>query len=98
MATDFVACTEVGPVLCKALGLDPHAVYRLVIDVAVNDMPMVYVQKHTVRNEIDAIVEGLRADHQVELERAESGALSPQAIQDSYHVHGHLYVKLRLRN
>ena len=34
----------------------------------------------------------------VELERAESGALSPQAIQDSYHVHGHLYVKLRLRN
>ena len=47
------------------------------------------------RERFDAIVEGLRADHQVALDSAGSDDLSPQAIQDSYHVHGHLYVTLR---
>ena len=67
-------------------GCDPVAIHRL--------RPLLCWP----RERFDAIVEGLRADHQVELESAESGTLSPQAIQDSYHVHGHLYVKLRLRN
>jgi hypothetical protein len=43
------------------------------------------------------VLEGLRADHQVELESSECGALSPQAVQDGYHVHGHLYGRLRWR-
>ena len=47
------------------------------------------------RERFDTVLEGLRADHQVALESAESSDLSPQAIQDSYHVHGHLYVRLR---
>ena len=50
------------------------------------------------RERFDTVLEGLRADHQVELESAESSDLSPQVIQDSYHVHGHLYVRLRWRN
>ena len=50
------------------------------------------------RERFDTVLEGLRADHQVELESAESSELSPQAIPDSYHVHGHLYVRLRWRH
>ena len=46
----------------------------------------------------DTVLEGLRADHHVELESPESSELSPQAIQESYHVHGHLYGRLRWRN
>lgn len=47
------------------------------------------------RERFDAVVEGLRADHQVEIESTEPGDLSTQAIQDSYYVHGHLYLMLR---
>jgi predicted transcriptional regulator len=47
------------------------------------------------RERFDTVLEGLRADHQVELESTESGNLSPEVIQDSYHVHGHLYIRLR---
>ena len=43
----------------------------------------------------DAVVEGLRADHRVELEITSSNDLTAQAIQNGYHVHGHLYVALR---
>jgi hypothetical protein len=50
------------------------------------------------RERFDAFLEGLRADHQVELESAGSNDLNPQAIQDSYHVHGPLYVTLRFRD
>jgi predicted transcriptional regulator len=49
------------------------------------------------RERFDTVLEGLRADHQVELESSECGALSSQAVQDSYHVHGHLYGRLRWR-
>lgn len=48
------------------------------------------------RERFDAVVEGLRAAHQVELESGESGGLSAQMIYDSYQVHGQLYVTLRL--
>ena len=61
----------------------------------------IYQLRHLLpwpRERFDAIVEELRADHQIELESAESGDLSPEAIQDSYHVHGQLYVTLRLRD
>lgn len=47
------------------------------------------------RERFDAVVEGLRADHHVESERTEPGDLSTQALQDSSHVHGHLYLMLR---
>src|SRR5688500_6051169 len=45
----------------------------------------------------DTVLEDLRANHQVEVERAASSDLSPQAIHNSYHVHGHLYGRLRWR-
>jgi hypothetical protein len=46
----------------------------------------------------DAVLEGLRADHHVELERAEPGEMSDADIQDSYQVHGQLYSRLRWRH
>ncbi len=50
------------------------------------------------RERFDTVLEGLRADHQVELERAEPAKMSDQAIQDSYQVHGQLYSRLRWHN
>ena len=42
------------------------------------------------RERFDAVVEALRADHQVELERAEPGEMSDPALHESYPVHGQL--------
>jgi hypothetical protein len=50
------------------------------------------------REHFDAVLEGLRADHHVELERAEPGDMSDAALPDSYHVHGQLYSRLRWRH
>jgi hypothetical protein len=50
------------------------------------------------RERFDAVVEALRADHQVELERVEPGEMRDQAIQESYQVHGQLYNRLRWRH
>jgi Arc/MetJ-type ribon-helix-helix transcriptional regulator len=47
------------------------------------------------RERFDAVLEGLRADHHVELDSAAPAEMSDQAIQDSYHVHGQLYARLR---
>jgi predicted DNA-binding protein len=47
------------------------------------------------RERFDTVVEALRADHQVELERAELGEISEQALQASYQVHGQFYSRLR---
>jgi hypothetical protein len=47
------------------------------------------------RERFDAVLEGLRADHHVELERAGPGELSDQEAQESYHVHGQLYGRLQ---
>jgi hypothetical protein len=49
------------------------------------------------RERFDAMVETLRADHQVELERAEPGEMSVNAIESCYEVHGQLYHRLRWR-
>jgi predicted DNA-binding protein len=49
------------------------------------------------RERFDAVVEALRADHQVELERAEPNEMSEQALQESYQVHGQFYSRLRWR-
>jgi predicted transcriptional regulator len=46
----------------------------------------------------DAVVETLRADHQVELERAKPGEMSEPAMQECYQVHGQLYCRLRWRH
>jgi len=43
----------------------------------------------------DAMVETLRADHKVELERAEPSEMSENAIEACYEVHGQLYHRLR---
>ena len=43
----------------------------------------------------DTVVEALRADHQVELERGEPSEMTQQALQGSYQVHGQYYRRLR---
>ena len=50
------------------------------------------------RERFDAVVEALRSDHQVDLEALKETDLDPQATQDSYHVHGQLYVRIRWRD
>ena len=50
------------------------------------------------RERFDTMVETLRAEHQVELERAEPGEMSDNAIQACYEVHGQLYHRLRWRH
>jgi hypothetical protein len=47
------------------------------------------------REHFDAVVEALRAESQLELERAEPGEMSEQALQESYQVHGQVYRRLR---
>jgi predicted DNA-binding protein len=47
------------------------------------------------RERFDAVVEALRADHQVELARHEPDEMSEQALQESYQVHGQFYSRLR---
>lgn len=50
------------------------------------------------RERFDAVLEALRADHQVDLEVLKENALASQAPQDSYHVHGQLYIRIRWRD
>jgi hypothetical protein len=50
------------------------------------------------RERFDAVLEALRAEHQVDLEALQENALDVPATQDSYHVHGQLYVRLRWRD
>jgi Arc/MetJ-type ribon-helix-helix transcriptional regulator len=47
------------------------------------------------RERFDAVLERLRADHHVDLERAAPREMSDPAIQDSYQVYGQLYSPLR---
>lgn len=49
------------------------------------------------RERFDAMVETLRAENQVELERAEPSEMSESAVQACYEVHGQLYRRLRWR-
>jgi hypothetical protein len=49
------------------------------------------------RERFDTMVEALRADQQVDLERAEPDDMSEQARQACYEVHGQLYSRLRWR-
>ena len=46
----------------------------------------------------DTVLEGLRADGPVELAQAQPDETPATAPQESYTVHGHLYVKLRWRD
>jgi hypothetical protein len=50
------------------------------------------------RERFDAVLEALRADQQVELEVLKDNDLEAQARQDSYHVHGQRYVRVRWRD
>jgi len=50
------------------------------------------------RERFDAVLEALRADQQVELEVLKDNAPEAQARQDSYHVHGQLYGRVRWRD
>ena len=50
------------------------------------------------RERFDAVLEALRADQQVELEALKDHDREAQASQDSYQVHGQLYVRVRWRD
>jgi hypothetical protein len=50
------------------------------------------------RERFDAVLEALRAEHHVDLEALQENALAVPATQDSSHVHGQLYVRLRWRD
>jgi len=50
------------------------------------------------RERFDALLEELRADHHVDLDVIKESEMGAQAIEDSYHVHGQLYVRLRWRD
>ena len=50
------------------------------------------------RERFDAVLEALRADQHGELEALKDHNLEAQARQDSYHVHGQLYVRVRWRD
>ena len=50
------------------------------------------------RERFDAVLEALRADHQVDLEVLKEHDLDTQAAQDSYQVHGQLYVQIKWRD
>lgn len=63
-----------------------------------HDWVPIYQLRHLLRwprECFDAVVEALRAAHQVELDTRESHPLRTQESQDSYHVHGQLYSQLR---
>src|SRR6266545_2254437 len=47
------------------------------------------------RERFDAVLEALRADHHIDLEALKETALDAPAIQDSYHVHGQRYGRIR---
>lgn len=46
----------------------------------------------------DMVLEGLRADHHLELTSAQPAEMSAHVLQESYQVHGHCYVRLRWRS
>ena len=50
------------------------------------------------RERFDAVLEALRADQHVELEVLKDHDLEAHASQDSYDVHGQLYVRVRWRD
>lgn len=49
------------------------------------------------RERFDAVLEALRADHLVELDRGELEDMGQDALRDSYHVYGQCYSRLRWR-
>jgi predicted DNA-binding protein len=50
------------------------------------------------RERFDALLEELRADQHVDLDVIKESEMGAPAIEDSYHVHGQLYVRLRWRD
>jgi hypothetical protein len=85
--------------------LDPH-VLRQQVQTAYNSLrpPPDGVPIHRLRRllqwpreRFDAILEALRAEQHVDLETLTEHALDDQATQDSYHVHGQCYVRLKWR-
>jgi len=55
-------------------------------------------QLHWPRERFDRVVETLRAHQQVDLDSHAPGAMTAQALHDSYHVHGQLYLRLKWRD
>src|SRR5438093_5175448 len=61
-------------------------------------IPRLRQQLQWPQERFDTVLEGLRADGQVELARAKPDETHATDPQDSYTVHGHLYVRLRWHN
>lgn len=63
-----------------------------------HDWVPIHQLRHLLRwpqERFDAMVEVLRATHQVELDTPELGDPHPHDLQESYHVHGQRYSRLR---
>jgi|SRR5215208_1828681 len=61
-------------------------------------IPRLRQQLQWPQERFDTVVEGLRADRQVELARAQPDEPHATDPQNSYTVHGHLYLRLRWRD
>ena len=61
-------------------------------------IPRLRQQLQWPQERFDTVLEGLRADGHVELARAKPDEIHATATQESYTVHGHLYVRLRWHN
>jgi len=61
-------------------------------------IPRLRHQLQWPQERFDTVLEGLRADGQVELARAKPDETPAPNTQESYTVHGHLYVRLRWRD
>jgi hypothetical protein len=61
-------------------------------------IPRLRQQLQWPQERFDTVLEGLRADRQVELARAQPDEPQATDTQDSYTVHGHLYLRLRWRD
>jgi predicted transcriptional regulator len=61
-------------------------------------IPRLRQQLQWPQERCDTVLEGLRADGHVELARAKPDETHATDTQESYTVHGHLYVRLRWRD
>lgn len=63
----------IGQQICDALGLSTHQIRRLVIDIAVDDVVLVYVQKLLDEKEVEPLCDVLTA-HKEKIEFVECDA------------------------
>lgn len=60
MASQFISGSELGEQLCKLLGVDHKNVYRIVIDVRADSVPVIEVHRYLEAAQANPLVEGLK--------------------------------------